>query len=214
MRALYALALEAVEPDSPKIKEQIDWLLAHRSGNRWSPDKATGPATAALAQWFAKNRFDEEHYQLTVFVNDLKAGTLDIDPKSLTQTIDVPARMLKDAGRQRINFQLTGRGRYTFEAILSGFVAADKLKSTTKDWTVRRSYEPAPLELDGREIPRGFGILQGSYTTFRNPLSHLAVGRRGHVELEIWRATARRRSQRRSDWAIWSSPSRCRPARR
>jgi alpha-2-macroglobulin len=187
VRALYALALESVEPDSPKIKEQIDWLLAHRSGNRWSPDKATGPATAALAQWFSKNRFDEEHYQLTVFVNDLKAGTLDIDPKSLTQTIDVPARMLKGAGRQRINFQLTGRGRYTFEAILSGFVAADKLQSTTKDWTVRRSYEPAPLELDGREIPRGFGVLQGSFATFRNPLAHLAVGRRGHVELEIWR---------------------------
>ena len=37
------------------------WPIA--PGNRWAPDKATGPAIAALAQWFGKNRFDEEHYQ-------------------------------------------------------------------------------------------------------------------------------------------------------
>ena len=28
-------------------------------------------------------------------------------------------------------------------------------------WRVTRYYEPAPLELDGREIPRGFGVLEG-----------------------------------------------------
>jgi len=177
-----------VSPDSPKIQAEVDWLLAHRTGNRWAPDKATGPAVAALAQWFARNRFDQQHYKLTMFVNDLQAAVLDIDAQAGTQTIDVPARMLRP-GKQRINFQLTGRGRYTFEAILSGFVPADKLAGTTQNWYVRRYYEPAPLEMDGKEIPRGFDVLQGSYSTFRNPLTQLPVGRRGHVELEIWRAS-------------------------
>jgi hypothetical protein len=189
LRALYALALENVSPDSPRIKPQIDWLMAHRTGYRWAPDKATGPAIAALAQWFGKNRFDEEHFKLTVFVNDLQAEVLDIDPKAGTQTVNVARRFLKP-GKQRVNFQLTGRGRYTFQAILSGFVAADKLASTTKAWSVRRFYEPAPLELDGREIPRGFDVLQGAYTTFRNPLTQLPVARRGHVELNVWRQTS------------------------
>ncbi|HEY2148044.1 MAG TPA: hypothetical protein VGH32_08915, partial [Pirellulales bacterium] len=187
IRAIYALALEEASPDSPKLKETIDWLMAHRAGHRWSPDKATGPAAAALARWFGKAKFDEAHYKLTVIVNDLEVKTLDVDSKTGSLVVEVPARMLKP-GKQRVNFQLAGRGQYTFQAILSGFVAAEKLKSTTQNWTVKRHYEPAPLEFDGQEIPRGFGVLQGSYATFRNPLTQLPVGRRGHVELEIWRS--------------------------
>jgi len=89
--------------------------------------------------------------------------------------------------KQRIQFQITGRGRYTYQCILGGFVPAEKLKSTTDEWRVVRIHEPAPLELDGREIPRGFGVLEIVNRTFRNPLTQLPVGRRGQVELEIWR---------------------------
>ena len=71
--------------------------------------------------------------------------------------------------------------------MLGGFVPADKLKSTTRDWTVKRHYEPAERELDGQAVPRGFGVLQGSFTAFRNPLTQLPVGQRGRVELNIGR---------------------------
>ncbi len=58
LRALYALALEEATPDSPKLKEQIDWLMAHRTGNVWSRDMATGPARRwPLAGWFGKAKF-------------------------------------------------------------------------------------------------------------------------------------------------------------
>ncbi len=53
VRALHALALEQLSPGAPQAQAAIDWLLAHRTGHRWSPDKATGPATLALARWFA-----------------------------------------------------------------------------------------------------------------------------------------------------------------
>ncbi|HXT61180.1 MAG TPA: alpha-2-macroglobulin family protein, partial [Pirellulales bacterium] len=187
IRALYLLSLEKVSPDSPKNKELVDWLMAHRTGHRWSPDKATGPAALALGQWYAKTRFDQEHYQLTIVVNGFEAKVLDVTKETGAETIVIPAKLLQP-GKQRIQFQLAGRGRFTFQCVLGGFVPADKLKSTTKDWNVRRFYEPAPRELDGQPIPRGFGVLQGGYTEFRNPLTQLPVGQRGHVELNVWRA--------------------------
>jgi tetratricopeptide (TPR) repeat protein len=188
LRALYALALQEVSPKSPKLKELVDWLLAHRIGHRWAPDKATGPAALALTRWFADTRFAGEHYKLTVFVNDAQVKVLDIDQNAQSELIEVPAKILALAkGKQRINFQITGRGRYTYQCILGGFVPADKLVGTTQDWKVERTYEPAAIELDGREIPRGFGVLEGSYTTFRNPLTQLPVGKRGMVELNVWR---------------------------
>ena len=202
LRALYALGLEEIGSKSPKAKELVDWLLAHRTGNRWSPEKATGPAALALCRWFADNRFQGERYKLSVFVNDVRVKVLDVDPAAGSQTIDVPRKLLnveaasrrsptrQDAAstaKQRVNFQIEGRGQYTFQCILGGFVPADKLKSTTNDWRVTRHYEPAPLELDGREIPRGFGVLEGSYQTFRNDLKQLPVGRRGMVDIELYR---------------------------
>ena len=180
----------------PKLKELVDWLMAHRTGNRWAPEKATGPAALALCRWFADSRFTVERYKLTVFVNDVQVKVLDIDPAAGSQWIDVPRRLLNSAEnakpgekvRQRVNFQIAGRGRYTYQCILGGFVPAEKLKSTTNAWRVTRFYEPAPLELDGREIPRGFGVLQGIFQTFRNPLDQLPVGRRGMVNINLSRA--------------------------
>ena len=186
LRALYLLAQEKVAPDAAKTRQLVEWLLSHRSGFRWSPDKATGPATLALGEWFAKTRFEGEHYQLTIVVNDVDAATLDITLDAGTQTVQVPNRLLK-RGKQKINFRIAGRGRFTYQCVLGGFVPTDKLKSTTRDWEVRRHYEPAERELDGQPVPRGFGVLQGSFTAFRNPLTQLPVGQRGRVELEIWR---------------------------
>jgi uncharacterized protein YfaS (alpha-2-macroglobulin family)/TolA-binding protein len=185
-RALYALALIRTSPESSKLKEQVDWLLANRAGHRWAPDKATGPAMVALCEWNAKNRVKAAQYELDIFVNDVKAKTVTIDDTTATQTIDVAANLL-GKGKQRINFVIRGRGTYTYQAVLGGFVPADKLASTTQDWHVRRYYEPAPRELDGKEVPRGFGVIEGPYTPFRNSLTQLPIGQRGHVELTVSR---------------------------
>ena len=186
LRALHALAIQKVTPQAPEAKKLVDWLLAHRTAHRWTPDKATGPAAMAVCQWFAQSRFEGEHYRLAVFVNDVQAKVLEIDQTSGTQVINVPTSLLEE-GKQRITFQLTGRGRYTYQCILGGFVPADKLKNTTTGWQITRSYEPAPLEVDGREIPRGFDLIRGNSSKFRNPLTELPVGRRGLVELAVRR---------------------------
>ena len=187
LHALWALALEQVAPQLPKTKEVVDWLMAHRVGYRWSPDKATGPAALAMCRWAAESRFAGERYTLKVFVNDVLAKTLDVDPKAGTQTVEVPANLLKKDDKQRINFQIAGRGRYSYQCILGGFVPTEKLKGTTDQWTIKRTYEPAPLEMDGRQVPRGFGVVSGNFDVFRNPMTQLTVGHRGSVTLEIGR---------------------------
>lgn len=186
LRALYAIALEKVDPASRQTRETVDWLIAHRTGHRWAPDKATGPAALALCRWSARSRFEGEDYRVKVEVNGRNVGELEITPSSLTRSILVPNELLED-GKQRIHFQIAGRGQYTYQCILGGFVEAEQIKSTSSACAVRRFFEPAPLERDGKLIPRGFDVLSGSHSTFRNPLTELPVAKRGHVELEIWR---------------------------
>jgi TolA-binding protein len=189
LRALWALAQQRVNPGHAKNRELVDWLLEHRVAHRWAPDRATGPATLALCHWQAENKRRDERYTLNVFVNDLKAATLEIDNPYAAHTIDVPAHMLAK-GKQRVQFQMTGRGHFAYECVLSGSVPADKIKSTTNDWQVTRTYQPGPLEVDGQEIPRGFGICH-SFNAFENPLTQLPVAKRGQVRLNCWRGTFR-----------------------
>lgn len=185
-QALYGLALTRASAASPKLKETVDWLLAHREGRRWSPDAATGPAAMVVAEWFAQHKVGGERYALTIVVNEREAAKIDIDPTAAPQTIAIAAENLKP-GKQRIQFVMTGRGHLNYHCTLTGFVAADKLKSTTNAWYAQRTWEPALREFDGRELPRGFGAVEGSYSSFHNPLTQLPIGRRGHVELRVYR---------------------------
>ncbi len=189
IRAIYALAIETVTPTAASLKQQVDWLLANRTGHRWSPDKATGPAVLALSRWFGRSRFENSRYKLTVFVNDYEAAELELDAASPTAQIDVPNELLDSSrAKQNVRFQLTGRGQFTYQCVLGGFVSGDMLKSTTTDWRVERHYQPGQLELDGRTIPRGFSVaFTEASEQFRNEMSQLGVGQRGLIELEIRR---------------------------
>lgn len=189
VRAIYALGLDAVAPADARQQAQIDWLMAHRTGHRWSPDKATGPAMLAVCRWFARSQFDSDKYKLTVYVNNFLAKELEIDQAAPTQTLDIPADLLKlDQPEQRVRFELAGRGRYTYQCVLGGFVPGDQLKSTTAEWRVTRHVGPGLLELDGQTVPRGFEVaVMDGVAEFRNDLTQLPVGRRGSVELRIWR---------------------------
>ncbi|MCO6453957.1 MAG: tetratricopeptide repeat protein [Pirellulaceae bacterium] len=189
LRAIYALALDKVTPADDRLRQQVDWLMAHRTGHRWLPDKATGPAMQALCRWFGRTRFEGQKYELTIFVNDQQAHKLQVDPQTAAQTLEVPASFLRE-GKQRIRFEINGRGQFTFQCVLGGFVAGDQLKSTTAQWNVDRYMEPAPREYDGRDVPRGFDLLLGNYQAFRNVLEQLPVGRRGHVTLRVVRHQA------------------------
>ena len=183
IRALVALAALAVAPASPQSQQMVDWLLAHRTQLRWSPDKATGPAALALGRWLEKNRSSGEPYKLTVTMNDKPLTTLDLTAAGGTQIVDVP---LDGAGNPKIAFQPVGKGRYAYDCRLSGSLA-DKPGGPAVPWQVERRYQPAPREVDGRPVRRGFDIVEGRYRPFFNTMTQLPLGSSGTVELTIAR---------------------------
>ena len=148
--------------------------------------QGNGTCCVVLCEWFAKSRFEGSRYKLSVWVNDHQTSVLDMDGAAGTQVIDVPAEQLVE-GKQRVRFEMEGRGRYTYQAVLAGFVPSEDLKDTTDGWKVDRVYTPAPLEREGREIPRGFANVAGGTERFHNPLSQLPIARRALVDLQIKR---------------------------
>ncbi|MHC2069702.1 tetratricopeptide repeat protein [Bremerella sp. T1] len=190
-QALYALCVLATQPKSPEMTKVATQVLKARQGHRWHPDKATGPAMMAVCGWTAGKAMAADEYKLTILVNDQEVKTLNIDAKSITQTVEIPADLLKREKQETVRFQLTGRGDFTYRCELAADVPLDKLKSNTSRWYVRRYYDPAPLRFDGEEIPRGFGVVSGSYQSFRNELTQLPGGDRGTVRVNIYRSNVR-----------------------
>ncbi|MDA1015036.1 MAG: MG2 domain-containing protein, partial [Planctomycetota bacterium] len=207
LEALHLLAMAAVSPADAKLPELADSLMAARIGSRRSTEKANGPAIAALAGWFGRAKHANEKYKLSVYVNKKLIQTIDIDPSAdPSQRLEVPTKLLVEGKPQQINFDIEGRGRFSYSAVLRGFVPTDRLKNTTDDWRVTRTYEPAQRSLDEQPIPRGFEILTGNYKTFRNPLTQLPVGERGEVTLHVYRQGITGQRNERFDYLVITEP--------
>ncbi|MDA1163737.1 MAG: tetratricopeptide repeat protein [Planctomycetota bacterium] len=207
LRALYLLAVEELFPTDKSAAKAADWLMAARTGYRWSPEKSNGPAMMALAEWFSKKKFSTGKYKLTVQVNDNDVETIEVDPAvDPTRRISVPSELVVAGKPQKIGVTMDGRGEFSFSAILSGFVPADNLQSTTQEWRVSRYSEPAHRMFDGEVIPRGFHILTGGYSTFRNPLTQLPVGDRAEVTLQVRRNGVRGTKDEQLDYLIVEEP--------
>ncbi len=204
LRALFALGLESIEEDDA-LPKQVDWLMSHRTGYRWSPLKATGPAVLALSRWYGGTELKRERYQLKIVVNEQEAKVLDVRESLGTQVIDVPPGLLGD-GEQRVRFELTGRGRFTYQCVLGGHIASNKIKSTTKNWIVNRYYEPAQRELDGEGVPRGFRAVAGAVKRFRNSLNNLPHGQRGVVEIQVERPKNTGGEPNRREYLVVTEP--------
>lgn len=204
LRALFALGLNAIADDG-ELRSQADWLMSHRTGYRWSPLKATGPAVLALSRWFGDSKSKREHYRLKILVNGREAKTLDVSESLDTQIVDVPSELLVE-GEQKVRFELTGRGEFTYQCVLGGYIASDKIASTTKNWTVNRYFEPAQRELDGTVVKRGFGIVSGKVERFRNSLNNLPRGRRGVVEIQVQRPKNTGGQPQRREYLVVTEP--------
>ena len=192
LRALYFHALQQISPKHPEVNDLAAWLMAARIGSRWPVEKVNGIALLGLAEWHARTRHLSEKYRLTVVVNGEEVEVLNIDPaKDASRRVEIPIGLLSKPGQeQEVEFVLDGRGTFSYSVVLTGFVAADKVKSSTRDLQVTRTWLPALRMLDGKPVPRGFGVVNGSYNGFSNPLTQLPVGELGLVTLHPRRHTA------------------------
>ncbi|MEZ6055621.1 MAG: tetratricopeptide repeat protein [Planctomycetaceae bacterium] len=207
LTALELLAYELLKPADPQVAKLVEQLQKQRVGSRWPVEKANGPAIAALAKWSARTQHVSEKYTLTIFVNDKQVEKLTFDPSvDGSRRIEVPTELLVAGTPQRINFDMEGRGEFSYSAILTAFVPTAKLKETTQDFYVGRRYEPARLMFDGREVPRGFGVVTGNYTTFYNAITQLPVGDRTEVLLRPRRRDTSNRPDDQHDYLILTEP--------
>lgn len=184
--ALRALALASTAPEATESGAVIDQVLAQRPGLRWTPDRATGPAVLALGRWFTRHRPSGENRAIKVSINDQPAQVFELPADLGAHVVEFPADQLVE-GEQRVVFEPAGPGRYVYDVVLSGVLDADQLRNTTQAWQVTRSYAPAPRELSGRPLPRGFDNVRDTTKAFANPLTQLPAGERGEVELQIKR---------------------------
>src|SRR5262249_58112821 len=98
-----------------------DWLLAHRQGFGWQPHKAKGPALAALAAYYGRAKGAEDRYNLVVAVNDTEVYRTQVIGSVEGKAVLVPKRALKSGDKNRVRFQIEGRGTYGYSVNLTGF---------------------------------------------------------------------------------------------
>lgn len=187
--ALAALAFAQARPQAPVIAEATDWLLAHRQGTGWQPRKSQGPALAALAAYYGRAQTAEDRYQLVVTVNDTEVSRTEVVGPTEGKAILVPRDALKAGDKNRVRFDVEGRGTFGYAVTLTGFardLAPDQDRTGRTAVINQRVYLPAPPELDGKELPMGFGVAVDA-SQFENKATQVAVGGKARVRIDAFR---------------------------
>ena len=174
--AVAAVALMRVKPASAQVKQAVDFLLDRRGAHGFVPAKANGPAVRALAAYFAKGKFAEADYKLTVLVNGKEFKTLTARGAAAEAQLAVPADMLAD-GKNSIDFRMNGRGQYAYSVTLRGFSSdlADP-KSWAYPEVRHRYYRHDTLRYRGRPIGAGSS----------SPVADIEIAQRVKVYVDIY----------------------------
>ena len=174
-------ALQKAQPVSPLIPGALTWLNAQRQWRGWGSMRTNARVSFALLEQFTHTRFTPDRYVLQVSVNDQPVKRFAVQGAQGALTLSVPPELLR-AGNNTVTFAFSGRGALAYVCVLQGL--SRDVQRTQQDYQVWRSYEAAPLTYKGQEIPRGFGVLQSSYSTWTNPISQIPLGGFGRVTLQ------------------------------
>lgn len=157
--ALALLGLEAIRPNSPWVKQAVEYLIGERRYYGYSPYTAKGPVVAALATYYQETQYTADDYKLSVLVNGEELETIVVRADSANHVIDVPIAHIID-GQNSVEMRMAGRGTYTYLVTLNGFSPlipswiGTELK-TAENWKktqITRRYHHTPLEYGGRPI--------------------------------------------------------------
>jgi TolA-binding protein len=187
--ALAALAFARVRPQAAELKGAVEWLLAHRVGPGWQPAKVKGPALAALGAYYGRAKEAEDRYRLVITVNDERVGTIEATGSTEGKAFRVPRKALKIGDRNRVRFDVEGRGQFGYAVTLTGFTrdfGPDQTPVNRPFLVSRRVYHPAEPELDGKPLPSGFGVAVNPQY-FENTVTQVALGGRARVLIDAHR---------------------------
>ena len=184
--AMVALAFAKARPQATEVEAANAWLLAHRTGDGWSPRKARGAALAALSAFYGRAGSAEDRYRLVVTVNDQEVYRAEVIGSPEGKVVAVPRKALKMGDPNRVRFQIEGRGTFGYAVTMTGFARdfGPEQKADGKPFEVHsRTYLPAEPELDGKTLPVGFGVAVNP-KTFVNKATQVAQGGRARVKID------------------------------
>ncbi len=188
---LVALAYAQARPQASQLDAAVEWLLAHRQGFGWQPQKAKGPALAALGAYYGRGRSAEDRYTLAVTVNDEEVYRAQIQGSAEGKAVLVPRKALKVGAANRVRFSVDGRGTFGYAVTLTGFTrdfAPDQNRANRTAVVDRRVYLAAEPEFDGKALPTGFSSVVNA-TFFENRVTQVALGGRARVEIDASRVS-------------------------
>ncbi len=202
--ALVALAYAKGRPQAAETAASADWLLAKRQGFGWRPHKAKGPALAALAAYYAKGQGAEDRFDLVVTVNETEVYRARIVGATEGKALLVPAKALKVGDKNRVRFDIEGRGRFGYSITLTGFsrdFTPEQDPNNRSAHVHRRVYLPDAPELDGKALPTGFGVAVNP-TVFENQVSQVALGGRARIQIDAYRNQAANQPEWERDFLV------------
>ena len=182
MTALALLALQRTLKGSDSIGPGVAFLLGARP---WHPSSSIGWVLSALAEYHKKTLPSRAEAKVTVTIDGKAAGdwsfTGDLPGKIASAELaeSAPARV-------RIEIGFSGRGEPHFVAVLRGF-SSEVREIKARDLTLQQEYLAPAAMLKGLALPRGFSVLQGSYTPWQNTVSQLVAGNLTEVAVDFWR---------------------------
>lgn len=157
--ALALLGLEAVRPNSPWVKQAVEYLIGQRRYYGYSPYTAKGPVVAALATYYQETQYTADDYKLSILVNGGMLETIVVRRDSANHLINVSIAHIID-GQNSVEMRIDGHGTYTYLVTLNGFSplipswvgTEPKTADNWKASQITRRYHHAPLEYEGRPI--------------------------------------------------------------
>ena len=201
--ALALLALQRANPRAAQIPAGIEWLYAQREWIGWGSMRANARVSAALLAHFSETQYAADRYVLDVAVNGTPVQTMTVDSERGARVLPIAPELLQP-GENTIQFRFDGRGTLNYVCVLRG-VSRDVRKQHDQ-YQIWRYYEPAPIVFEGQEIPRGFNVLSGSYSTWRNELRQIPLGGFGRVNLHYQRREYEDRQPYRNRRLIITEP--------
>jgi len=145
----------------------------------------------ALAAYLMSAAEETSSYTLAVKVNGhdvlQRRTTRSVLPH---ERVDIDPEWIKPSDN-RVEFTFNGQGRFRYGAVLEGWT---KQEVRPQDWmtpqdrritVMEREYTHGPLMYKQEDIPRGYGVVEGSYSTVSNKLEEIQPGERVNVQLRI-----------------------------
>ncbi|NUM34220.1 MAG: tetratricopeptide repeat protein [Candidatus Brocadiae bacterium] len=183
--ALVTLAFAQIRPQSPRVKEGVDRLLALRYGWRFSPEHAKGVAVYALTSYFKDAQYAQSDYRLKVLVNDKEIMKIEGKDNSPIEMAEVPGKFITK-GRNRVEFRFEGNGTYNYAVTLRGF--SEEIRDPNS-WRYphvsSRTYRHASLEYKGNPIS----------AASTSPVYNAEQGQRVKVNVSFYQSSDSKNSQ-------------------